>query len=97
MVVASATYDPLILLRWTPDATLRSLAPLWIGAIIAALGWLLLWLLPPFVVGRDGDYLVVGFRGGRGGAQLAFAANSVLTAAQVSERDGLLAALKEQT
>jgi hypothetical protein len=40
---------------------------------------------------------VVGFRGGRGGAQLAFAANSVLTAAQVSERDGLLAALKEQT
>ncbi len=97
MVVASATYDPLILLRWTPDATLRSLAPLWIGAIIAALGWLVLWLLPPFVVGRDGDYLVVGLRGGRGGAQLAFAANSVLTAAQVSERDGLLAALKEQT
>ena len=97
MVVASATYDPVILLRWTPDASLHSLVTVWVGACIAALGWLLLWLLPPFVVGRDGDYLVVGLRGGRGGAQLAFASNAVLTIAQLSERDALLAALQERT
>lgn len=96
MVVASATYDPVILLRWTPDAASRALVPLWVGAIIAALGWLLLWLLPPFVIGRDGDFLVVGLRGGRGGAQLLFASRSVLTPAQLSERDGLLAVLQEQ-
>jgi len=97
MVVESATYDPVILLRWTPDASLNSLVTVWVGACVAALGWLLLWLLPPFVVGRDGDYLVVGLRGGRGGAQLAFASHSVLTPVQLSERDGLLAALQEQT
>ena len=97
MVVESATYDPVILLRWTPDASLHSLVTVWVGACVAVLGWLLLWLLPPFIVGRDGDYLVVGLRGGRGGAQLAFAANSVLTTAQLSERDALLAALQERT
>jgi hypothetical protein len=97
MVVESATYDPVILLRWTPEASLNSLVTVWVGACVAALGWLLLWLLPPFVVGRDGDYLVVGLRGGRGGAQLAFASTAVLTTAQLSERDALLAALQERT
>lgn len=97
MVVESASYDPVILLRWTPDAINTALVLCWVGAIIAALGWLLLWLLPPFVVGRDGDYLVVGLRGGRGGSQLGFAASSMLTSAQVWELEGLLADMQERT
>jgi hypothetical protein len=97
MVVESASYDPVILLRWTPDASLTALFLCWAGAVVAALGWLLLWLLPPFVVGRDGDYLVVGVRGGRGGAQLAFAASSLLTSAQSVELEGLRADMQERT
>jgi len=97
MVVENASYDPVILLRWTPDATLNALVTVWAGLGVAALGWLLLWLLPPFVVGRDGDYLLVGVRGGRGGSQLSFAASAVLTPDQLSERDGLLAAVQERT
>lgn len=97
MVVENASYDPVILLRWTPDATLNALVTVWAGLGVAALGWLLLWLLHPFVVGRDGDYLLVGVRGGRGGSQLSFAASAVLTPAQLSERDGLLAAVQERT
>ncbi|NQW63775.1 MAG: hypothetical protein HQ461_13165 [Deltaproteobacteria bacterium] len=97
MVVQSAYYDPVILLRWTPDASSTALVLCWVGAVVAALGLLLLWLLPPFVVGRDGDYLVVGVRGGRGAAQLAFAASSMLSSAQVSELDGLLADMQERT
>ena len=42
MAVESATYDPVILLRWTPDASLHSLVTVWVGACVAALGWLLL-------------------------------------------------------
>ena len=97
MVVESATYDPVILLRWTPDASLTALVLCWVGALVAALGWLLLWLLPPFVVGRDGDYLVVGVRGGRGGSQLGFAAASLLTSTQMAELDGLLSDMQERT
>ncbi len=97
MVVEAASYDPVILLRWTPDASITALVLCWAGAVVAALGWLLLWLLPPFVVGRDGDYLVVGVRGGRGGAQLAFAASSLLTSAQLAELEGLMADMQEQT
>jgi hypothetical protein len=97
MVVESASYDPVILLRWTPDASATALILCWVGVVVAALGWMLLWLLPPFVVGRDGDYLVVGVRGGRGAAQLGFAASSLLTSAQLAELEGLLADMQERT
>ena len=94
MVVESVTYDPIVLLRWTPDATQLGLVLLWVGFGLAFIGWLLLALVPPFVVGRDGDYLLVGVRGGRSARALAFAEASLLTGEQQAELSELLASME---
>lgn len=92
MVAERVTYDPVVLLRWTPDRVGLPLGLLWAGVAMAVVGWLILLLLPPFVVGRDGDYLIVGIRGARSERGLAFAESSVLTGEQQAELAALVVA-----
>lgn len=94
MSLRSVSFDPVLLLRWTPDASAVPRALLWVAAALAVAGWLLLLLLPPFVAGRDGDYLLVAPAGGRGSAAHAFALQSILTPEQAAELAALSARLE---